>query len=331
MRIMTRIAKVLLLISVLASGSVAFAAVKRANLTQLQAEIRSAISMDVQSSQLTPSFAELATGSARFSGSKIARSCNPLFHPELTSNPTPCMFGADQGPVWVLWGDSNAGSWIPAVDRAARMHGAQLAVFIFPGCRSRFEDNREPNSEVRLKACQDWHASLPAAMGRLHPSLIMSAELATGFSGKRRDIQKLADSWKSAFETISASTTSVTRVLLEPTPNGLGNGSTRNFPACLSVAENKSVLACSPKISKNLWAAGSYWAYLQAYKESAIRSSAILIPISQLFCSTIPGEVQDCPVNVANYNVFVDQDHVSIAYMEYISSAFNRMLISRGI
>ena len=331
MRIKTRAAKVLLFIAVLANGSVAIAAVKPANFTQLQAEIRMAISKDVQSSQLTPSFAELATGAARFSGSKIATRCRPDIHPELTSNPTPCMFGADQGPVWVLWGDSNAGSWIPAVDRAARMHDAQLAVFIYPGCRSRFVDGRELSSSVKLKACRDWHASLPAAVGRLHPSLIMSAELASGFSGKRSDIQQLADSWKTTFETISASTTSVTRILLEPTPNGMGSGSTRNFPACLSVAENKSILACSPRISKNLWAQGSYWAYLQAYKESAIKSGAILIPISQLFCSTMPGQVQNCPVNVANYNVFVDQDHVSIAYMEYISSAFNRMLILRGI
>ena len=309
-----------------------FAASSPATASQVQTAIRSAISNDRQPTVLNPTLASLATGPTPFTGSSLADKCSPRLHTNYRTKPIPCMFGATRGSVWVLWGDSHRRLWIPALDIAARLHKVRLAVFVFPGCKSRLIDGSDSGFVDKVNACRSWHAALPAAVSKLKPSVVFSAELADGFSGQQGDVAALAAQWKTAFDTVAGTSASVKRVLLEPTPNLISpSGLRRAVPACLSVAANKGVLSCSSKITNDVWTAGNYWTYLMASRASAVAAGATSIPVSQLFCSTAAEAVQSCPVVIGQYVVFADEDHVTKVYMTYVGSAFNELLVAKGI
>jgi hypothetical protein len=307
-------------------------AVSSVSVSQVQSAVRASIASNRQPATTTPSFASLASGPTKFTGASLVDRCSPRLHVGLRTRPVPCYLGAANGPLWVLWGDSNAAAWIPALKVVAAAHQARLAVFVFPGCKSRFVDGSESGFLDKITVCRAWHAALPSAIQALHPSVVISAELADRFSGQQADVAAFASEWKFAFDSIVGPSSTATRVLLEPTPNKIApNGVRRSIPACLAVANNAAILPCSGEIVSDVWNPGSYWTYLMAYRASATTANARLIPTSQLFCSTIVAPVRPCPAVVKTYSVFADEDHVTTAYMTYIATAVHQLFVQAGI
>lgn len=234
--------------------------------------------------------------------------------------------GASKGPTWVLWGDSNAASWIPALAQVATSMKVRLAVFVYPGCTSQFVIGSEFGTAVTQANCTSFHGALPGAVKALAPKAVISAIVGFGFSGKQSDIPAFATNWKKTFDAITSKNTSIRRVLLGTTPN-LGG---RNIAACLAASKDKQLLPCSPHYYSGAWYATNYWSYVQRDITSATTANATLIATDALFCDTTSASPNQCPSIVANKLVYVDADHVSIAYMQYIAPALTELFRNAG-
>jgi hypothetical protein len=234
--------------------------------------------------------------------------------------------GASKGATWVLWGDSNAASWIPAVAQVATSMKVRLAVFVYPGCTSQFESRSEFGTAVRPENCTAFHRALPLAVKALTPKVVLSATVGFGFSGKQADVPVFATAWKNTFDAITSGKTNIRRVLLGTTPN-LGG---RNIAACLAASKDRLLLPCSPHYVRNAWTGSNYWTYVQRDITSATTANATLIPVDSLFCETQGVSLNQCPAIVANKLVYVDADHVSIAYMNYIAPALSSLFRAAG-
>jgi len=277
---------------------------------------------------MTPSLASVATPQLAYAanGSSLAYKCSPGNHPAYITKPVPCWMGASKGATWVLWGDSNAASWIPAVAQVATSIKVRLAVFVYPGCTSQFVAGSEFGTAVTPANCASFHRALPAAVKALAPKVVISAIVGFGFSGKQSDIPAFSTNWKNTFDAITSKNTSIRRVLLGTTPN-LGG---RNVAACLAASKDKLLLPCSPHYYSGAWYATNYWAYVQRDITSATTAKATLIATNSLFCDTTSASPNQCPSVVANKLVYVDADHVSIAYMNYIAPALTELFRNAG-
>lgn len=300
--------------------------------TTNQAIVRSAITTAIANnaipSSITPSLASVATPQLAYAaqGASLAYKCSPASNPKYITKPVPCWMGATKGDTWVLWGDSNAAQWIPAVAQIATATKVRLAVFVYPGCTSQFVDGSESGTAVTKANCASFHRALPAAVKALAPKVVISAIVGFGFTGKQSDIPAFATNWKNTFDAITAKNSSIRRVLLGTTPN-LGG---RNIAGCLAASKDKLLLPCSPHYYSGAWYATNYWSYVQRDIASASAANATLIRTDALFCDTVSTSPNQCPSIVANKLVYVDADHVSIAYMNYIAPALTELFRSAG-
>jgi hypothetical protein len=230
--------------------------------------------------------------------------------------------------VWVLWGDSNAASWIPSLSQIAKFERARLAVFVFPGCSSLL-DGTNVGRLVTEKDCQRYHSVLPDVVAKLKPVKLISASLGMGFSGKQADIAAFAASWKSSFDQLVGRRTGVIKVLMGTTPNRAG----LSIAGCLATSQQKTILQCSPRFFSGAWYGTNYWSYLQRDVASAGLAGAKLVPVESLFCdvSLHPTRPNYCPAIVGQNLVQVDADHISTAYMQYITPALLEIWKSVGL
>jgi hypothetical protein len=90
----------------------------------------------------------------------------------------PCVYGDTASTVTVvLFGDSHAAYWFPALDEISRQHHWRLVDLTKDGC---------PAAEVNIAAwfrhggpypeCTDWRASAMAQIAALHPALVIVSE-----------------------------------------------------------------------------------------------------------------------------------------------------------
>ena len=310
------------LASTAASGAVT------TNQTNVHQAIMSAVANNLIPSNVTPSLASVAnpTGVYAAQGSSMGFKCSPGSFPKFITKPVPCWLGSPTGVTWVLWGDSNAGSWIPAVAKVAASKKVRLAVFVYPGCASQFVQGTEQGGLVKVADCTAFHRALPAAIKALAPKVVISATLGMGFSGNQSDIPAFATAWKNTFDAITSSKSTIRRVLLGTTPNLAG----RNIAACLAAAKDKLLLPCSARYFSGAWYGTNYWSYVQRDIAAATTAKATLIMTDALFCDTTSVSPNYCPSIVANKLVYVDQDHISIAYMNYIAPALTELFGNAG-
>jgi len=101
----------------------------------------------------------------RFDGSLVG--C--VYGTEATADGGPSRDGVGGRPVIVLFGDSHAMDWFPAVDDWARARGAALVPLIRGGCSMITEPRYTSN------ACAAWRANAIAEVDRLRPDLTVVA------------------------------------------------------------------------------------------------------------------------------------------------------------
>lgn len=285
--------------------------------TAIETAITSAVSQNSHPPMLNPSLATLATplGIYNAQGSSLQWKCDPQTVVALRTAPKPCWFGAIKGPTWVVFGDSNAGSWLPALDVAAKTLGVRLASFVYPGCTSRTVVSKFESVTISAP-CSQFHSHLAAAVGALKPTVVISATLGEGFSGNASNVAAYAATWKATFDAVTASAPRAKRLLFETTPNTGGNSS---IPVCLS--QNKDLLSCSPHYYPGNYYSTNYWMYLQLTKNAAAASNATLVNVAQWFCQTGLKLMNECPAAIGSTLVYVDGDHISQVYMKQIAPA----------
>jgi hypothetical protein len=90
------------------------------------------------------------------------------------TTPGPCTFGdASSTTTIVIFGDSHAAQWFPALDAIATQHHWRLLVMTKKGCPSADIAVFSPMVDRELRECDAWRTNVVGRLAGEHPSLII--------------------------------------------------------------------------------------------------------------------------------------------------------------
>jgi SGNH domain-containing protein len=314
MRVLRRILTVPILVSVCLVGvySASDASTKPLVLQPVEPAVAASVTSSKPPTTWTPPLKDFGTISA---GEGTVSACDVDGHSSQLRNPVPCIEGdVSATKTIVLVGDSNVGNWAPGLSRGLSKAHYKLDVFSFAGC---------PTSDITYVSadyigatpaqCNEWHNSIIQAIVKLSPVAILTASSGIGpqYNQKAWD-----DGYETFFSKASGNRSSVRRIVIGTSPYF-------NIPppTCLSRSPSDP-LRCIIS-TKTTTLVGAYATYAKRDAAVAAASDATLIRTSSLFCFDYK-----CAAEVGGVVTFVDNDHVSTAYSDEISSPLTNAVLT---
>jgi hypothetical protein len=240
-------------------------------------------------------------------GLESAFDCHPVDNPadaELFGN---CTYGKQHGSkLMVIYGDSRADMWAPALEGVALKNDWRLAVFAkhaCPGPDLQFlsEQTRTPNVK-----CDVFHSAASRAIQALHPDLVLTTSMSNWELANKTDptAAQWQDGWVSSFNKLTQHGTRL--AMIGDIPSWSNNG-----PRCLA-AHLRAVQDCSAAVSD-----ATSWGHYDGEQAAASTVGALYIP-------TVPWVCADrCEPVIANTRVFKDDTHFTPAYTVYLVGALD--------
>jgi peptidoglycan/LPS O-acetylase OafA/YrhL len=213
----------------------------------------------------------------------------------------------------VLFGDSHAHQWLPALEQVARDQHWRLVVYAKHGCPLADALVTKPGTTSQpFDECTAWRKDALAAVKSLHPTMVIGASLVRagtpiGMSGDADEAWVQA--WMETIRTLQASATTVK--LLEDTPYP-----SQNVPECLS---GHMVDATSCNLDED--EAVSHADQRRLLHEAATQAGVGTIDPTDWFC--LDGT---CPAIVGNTVVYRDPSHITPEYAAVLAPFLERAL-----
>lgn len=270
-------------------------------------------------SGLTPSLADIHDkGYFGFTGGSMVRAnCDPYDYPEQATKPVPCIFGDKTATrTVVLWGDSNAGNWIPLFDSVFSTLKYKVAVFTFPGCSTPFVPASKSGPFVSSKAatCNTFHSKLAAEVRALNPVAIFGVSGAAFLTKTLPLEQQWIAGWKSAFDAMTSGSPSTKRYVIGTSPI-----MPQDVPKCLAL-RSKSIQLCGVTMAKS-----NYPNIITRDGKVATTAKATLVPVSQWFCQN-----GICPPVMGSILIYADLDHTTKTFVAELEGPWLTYLRSKG-
>jgi hypothetical protein len=211
----------------------------------------------------------------------------------------------------VLFGDSHAAQWFPAMNAIAKKQHWRLAVFTKGACSAADVMIYLPAVKRAYRECVAWRTSAVARIRKLHPALVVTSSNADGGDPQGLD-GSLDSKWTKAWSRTAARlTVGRTRVVyLNDTPWPKGN-----VPDCLA-EHPRSVQKCAQSTKL---AVGSGRRSMMA--RAVTKAGATVVDPMPWFCS-----LQTCPVVVGNILVYKDESHISTVYARLLAPLLSERL-----
>lgn len=277
---------------------------------QVAAAARASINIRSIPSNLTPSVAQVSSQQgywAALSTTYIKNSCNAWDTPALQMAPTACLYGdVTSRRTVVLYGDSNAANWAPALDNAFRAAKIRLALVAMPGCDSGFMAYTI-HQTAYPQACEKWHAHLAHLARSLKPEavlLVSSGSVWPTPVGWTVAIER-------AFSVLTSGNSAVRRVIVGTSPNF------SSVPECLT-AYPTNVQHCSVEYSSPV---SEYAEVLARDTTLAVAAKARLVPVDRWMCYA-----HRCSPIIGRMMAVVDDNHTSIVFSEWLAGVFQSAL-----
>lgn len=225
----------------------------------------------------------------------------------------PCDYGVPDGATtMVLFGDSHADQWLPALELVAQQNDIRLLGRTKAACPAPTMSVRDGDLGREYRECDAWRADVMAELVDSRPDVVlMSASYGIG--------NRSSGDWaRATTETVSALTAAgITVVFVADTPRR-GDGTTG--PDC--VADHlDDVSRCVTPVEDALPHGTIDAAVLQAVQ----RSGGLTIDPTNWFCA--PG---GCPEVVGNYLVHRDQSHITAEYARFLAPQLAQTLGLEG-
>ncbi|WP_104131984.1 acyltransferase family protein [Cryobacterium sp. M91] len=205
----------------------------------------------------------------------------------------------------VLAGDSHAGQWWPAVERAARDNGWKLYIVGKNGCPLANVEISQGATSDEWPQCAMWQRDAPSAILALEPDLVVVANHAQGYRTSKASLKRgFTDKWRGGAASMLQELSAGSGVLLiGQTPTLLADPAT-----CLS--ENiLDVSACSTPLD------GAVPPDLRGLNESlAAQQHVSYFDPLQLVCFD-----DVCPMITSNVVMYRDSSHLSATYSTQLS------------
>ncbi|MER5554600.1 acyltransferase family protein [Streptomyces sp. NPDC002793] len=217
----------------------------------------------------------------------------------------PCVYGdPTSSRTVVLFGDSHAAQWFPALHRVATARGWKVASFTKASCK--VADLTVVNGRKPYTACDTWRADAVARIRSLRPDLVLASSSDAGSPARpgADPLQQWITGFESTFRDLGASGARVAALLDTPWPKG--------DPVDCAARNSLQLHACANHLPD---------ATRDPDRSTAIRAASsttatTVIDPTPWLCAPRPGL---CPVVVADTSVYRDESHLSEAYAEALA------------
>jgi peptidoglycan/LPS O-acetylase OafA/YrhL len=216
----------------------------------------------------------------------------------VTTAPEGCVYGDPAGATTVvLFGDSHAAHWFPAMERLAIQHRLRLVELTKTSCSAVDVPLYLPAMKREYTECTAFRRSAVARIERLRPSLVVIGST-FNYEPARPAGDPAAqwrDGWKRTFGQLERSGARV--VAIADTPH-MGS----SVPECLAI--KKTTAGCSRSLTSSLRGP----AQRQAFLTFAGSPDVTIIDPIRWFCT------DTCPPVIGNMLVYRDSNHMTSAY-----------------
>jgi hypothetical protein len=205
----------------------------------------------------------------------------------------PCHYGTTSSSIKVvLFGDSHAAQWFPALDHVAKTLGVDLIVLAKGGCPTATVDIA---TATLARTCPAWREKAIAYIASVRPALVI---LTSSSHYSNSDSE-----WSTGFDTtLSRIVPSARQVVVL----GDNPGASSDPAACLS-AHLRSTDACATQRSH---VAGAQ--RVLAERPVARKYGAIYVDTTDWFCTA-----DACPMIIGDVMIFRDINHITTVASEY--------------
>jgi peptidoglycan/LPS O-acetylase OafA/YrhL len=234
----------------------------------------------------------------------------------VTSAPPGCVFGdPTSATTVVLYGDSHAAQWFPAMERLARERHWKLVEISKSSCSAADIPLWHDTLKRAYTECTAFHRSAVARIARLKPALVV-----IGSSFNYRPVTPEADpaaqwtaAWDRTFAQVGAGGARIAAIADTPYMSG-------SVPQCLAAPANERHIGnCTRGLGTVLRGPEQRRAFL-AYAGSG--RATIIDPITW-FCTAV------CPAVVGNVLVYRDSNHMTTTYSAALAPLLGAKLPAR--
>jgi len=242
----------------------------------------------------------------------VVDGCNLDF--DQTGYPGDCAYGdPESGTVVVLFGDSHAGHWFPALDALAEREGWRLLNRTKSSCTPAQVHVFRPGQEGEYTECWDWRQQVFDEIADLEPDLVVLGSTDAGLLHEPDDrLREWTDGWTATSERLAAHAAHT--VALADTPWAAD----QSGPDCLALHPDTVPDCVSGEpyeiLNPDLREAG------RAAREAA---GAATVDTEPWFC--LDGA---CPLIVDGMSVYRDESHVSTPYAASLANVLGAALPS---
>ncbi len=234
----------------------------------------------------------------------------PIGRGEFCSTVYECTVGpTNASKIVVLFGDSHAAMWVPAILPSVVKSGAKVVVLWQGLCPAANVSVNEP-SFGDPATCNKFRRDMISLINQIHPEAVLLGERSGGVKGPN-GLYASNSKWATALaQTIKAiSSPGRSIAVIEDTPQ---------FPVwvptCLS-AHRTSVQACTVTFDSPI-SLGRQAGQLAAAKATGSR----FIVTKPWFCTT------RCPAVIGNMIPYIDGSHISTTYATYLSGVMGQAI-----
>lgn len=239
----------------------------------------------------------------------------------LAPSTKPCIYGDTTSTTTVvLFGDSHALSWFPALNEVAKESQWRLLSLTMSACTPADISAYNPRTASLMQNCPIWRAASIKRIITAHPYMVLVAGT-SGFATAKNGIQLKGAQRTAVYtagmnRTISQLKTSGAKVIMMSDTPALA----QDPLICLSAHPN-STLACATPAAK---AISDSWIAVET--QIATQNSVPLIKPQLWVCPTDP-----CPVVIGKILTYIDPGHMSATFSQALAGqlkvAINTALI----
>ena len=289
-----------------APGTTVPAAVARVDLinAQINAQIARSVAQQDVPANLTPSL-----GGAK--GDDPVVFVDGCMDSYLDASVQNCLFGDETSSTSiVLFGDSHAAMWFPAVDAAANQHGWQLHNWTKATCPPIEIPIVSPVLGRTFTECENWRQSVLARIQATHPALVVLAVARhyTSIYGFTPYQQPWLQGLGEMVSTIRRMGSKVAVIGPVPKPPVI-------VPDCLS-SHLTSATACTVPVAQAINETGE-----EAERAAVVGAGGYYINTQPWFCTSTT-----CAVMLGNIEMWRDDNHITATYSSFLGPAMSAEL-----
>ncbi|AEM85538.1 acyltransferase family protein [Streptomyces violaceusniger] len=238
-------------------------------------------------------------------------------HVNYTATRSPdCVYGdRTSDKVVVLYGDSHAAQWFPALEKLSRRYGWKLVSLTKSSCKT--ADITIVNGHRPYEACDTWRKEALKRIERLHPMLVVasSSEAGTSVRPLRDPLREWAAGYERVYRQLARAADHVAVLLDNPWP--------KDDPVECAASRPLRLRGCEPDQRD----AVKDPTRREANRQGARRAGAAVVDPKPWLCPRSGG----CPVAVGDTFVYRDESHLAETYVEALAPVLRQELRKPGL